>query len=82
MFVCTIFFYVLFIKRKKNTGKTLLSLNELGEKLRATIIFGNFESKTQSNSYSLFTFGNVFHWSKFQALSCDVSRTFDLLDKL
>ena len=77
MFVCTIFFYVLFIKRTKNTGKTLLSLNELGEKLRATIIFGNFESKTQSNS-----FGNVFHWSKFQALSCDVSRTFDLLDKL
>ena len=50
-----------------------LSLNELGEKLQATIIIGKFVNKSQSNSYWLIVFGKCFSfWSKFKAYSHDI----------
>ena len=44
----------------------LLSLNELGEKLRATIILGKFVNKP--TLIGLYFSENVFHWSRFKDL--------------
>ena len=49
-----------------------MSLNELGEKSRATIILGKFENNPKSNSNWLIFFENVLYWSKFKARSHDV----------
>ena len=43
----------------------LLSLNELGEKLQATLIVGKFV-------IGLWFSENVFHWSRFKARSHDI----------
>ena len=53
----------IFVKRGRIP---LLSLNELGEKSRATIILGKFVSKPKSNSHWLIVFG------KFKAHSHDI----------
>ena len=65
----------IFVKRGRIT---LLSLNELGEKSRATIILGKFVNNPKSNSHWLIFSENVFDWSEFK----DVLMTYYFLDLL
>ena len=46
-----------------------MSLNELDEKSRVTIILGNFVNKPWWNFYWLWSSENVFDWLKFKARS-------------
>ena len=50
----------------------LFRLNELGEKLQATIILGKFVNKSYANSHWLIVFGKCFPLVKIKARSHDV----------
>ena len=61
--------------RIRTLSKRLLSWNELGEKLRATIILGKFVNKLKLKHnqalIGLWFSENVFHWSIFKACPHD-----------
>ena len=61
-------------KLRKGCRIPLLSLNEHGEKSRATIILDNFVNKSLSNSYCRIVFGKCFSLQGFFQAFCTTDK--------